>query len=55
MIVPHPFSRAIFVYGDPILVPRDADMEEARLEVERAMNQLADTAENNFDSLWEEG
>lgn len=54
MIVPYPFTRAMFVYGEPIIVPRDADVEEWRLRVERAMNELADNAENNFESLWEE-
>ncbi len=54
MIVPYPFTRAIFVYGEPIFVPRDGDVEEWRLHVERVMNQLADRAENEFDALWEE-
>ena len=54
MVVPLPFSRAIFLYGDPIVVPRDGDVEEWRVRVERAMNDLADEAENNFDELWRE-
>jgi lysophospholipid acyltransferase (LPLAT)-like uncharacterized protein len=45
MIVPRPFSRAVFVYGQPIAVPRDGDVEEWRLKIEREMNDLADSAE----------
>lgn len=52
MVVPYPFTRAIFVYGDPIHVPRDGDVEEWRLRVEQAMNALADEAETKFDELW---
>lgn len=52
MVVPYPFTRAIFVYGDPISVPRDGDVDEWRQTVEKAMNALAEEAENNFDALW---
>lgn len=45
MIVPMPFSRAIFLYGEPLFVPRDGDVEEWRRKVERAINQVADEAE----------
>lgn len=55
MVVPWPFTRAIYVYGEPIHVPRDGDVEEWRARVERALNELADRAENHFDELWEEG
>jgi len=55
MVVPLPFTRAIYVYGEPIHVPRDGDVEEWRARVERALNELADRAENHFDELWEEG
>jgi lysophospholipid acyltransferase (LPLAT)-like uncharacterized protein len=47
-LVPLPFSRGLFVYGDPIEVPREADetlMEEARLRVERALNELTERAD----------
>jgi len=54
MIVPYPFTRAIFLYGEPIVVPRDGDLEGWRGRVERAMNELADRAERDFDVLWEE-
>ena len=55
MVVPLPFTRAIFLYGEPIQVPRDGDAEEWRLAVERSMNALADEAERDFESLWNEG
>jgi lysophospholipid acyltransferase (LPLAT)-like uncharacterized protein len=55
MVIPIPGSRALFLYGDPIVVPRDGDMEEWRLRVEERMNALADEAEHNFDALWVEG
>jgi lysophospholipid acyltransferase (LPLAT)-like uncharacterized protein len=45
MIVPLPFSKALFLYGEPIRVPRDGDVEEWRLRVERTLNDLADEAE----------
>lgn len=54
MLIPLPFSRALFLYGDPITVPRDENVEQARVRVERAMNMLADRAERDFDSLWKE-
>ncbi len=34
MVVPHPFTRAIFLYGDPIVVPRHGDPEEWRERVD---------------------
>lgn len=54
-IVPKPFSRALFLYGRPIVVPRAGDVEEWRLRVEQAMNDLAETAERDFDALWAAG
>ena len=52
MVVPAPFTRAIFLYGEPIVVPRDGDVEEWRLRVESALNALERQAEVNFDQLW---
>ena len=54
MLIPLPFTRALFLYGEPILVPRDGDMEEWRGIVQTRMNDLADTAENTFEELWKE-
>ena len=55
MVVPYPFSRAIYLYGQPVYVPRDGDVEEWRLRVERALNHLANEAEDHFEDLWKEG
>jgi lysophospholipid acyltransferase (LPLAT)-like uncharacterized protein len=47
-IVALPFSRGVFLWGEPIEVPRDADdalLEAKRLDVERAMNSLTDRAD----------
>lgn len=43
MIVPYPFNRLHFAYGDPIRIPRDADaeaLEQGRLQVEQALMDL---------------
>lgn len=47
-VVPMPFSRGVFVYGEPIEVPAQADgaqMEALRLDVERSLNELTTKAE----------
>ncbi|MEO8379433.1 MAG: lysophospholipid acyltransferase family protein [Acidobacteriota bacterium] len=51
-IFPIPFSKAIFLYGEPLFVPRDGEVEEWRLTIETSMNDLADEAERDFDALW---
>lgn len=53
MIVPRPFTKAVFVYGPPIAVPRDGDVEEWRLKIEKEMNDLAEQAERDFESLFQ--
>jgi lysophospholipid acyltransferase (LPLAT)-like uncharacterized protein len=45
MIIPRPFTRGIIVYGEPMLVPRDGDPEEWRLNVEQTLNALSEEAE----------
>ena len=54
MVVPRPFTRAIYLYGAPISVPRHGDVEEWRTKVERVLNDLEAEAERDFDRLWEE-
>jgi lysophospholipid acyltransferase (LPLAT)-like uncharacterized protein len=47
-LVPYPFSRGLFVYGEPIIVPSGAgahEMEKARLAVERALNEVTERAD----------
>jgi lysophospholipid acyltransferase (LPLAT)-like uncharacterized protein len=45
MVVPMPFSRALYLYGAPMFVPRDGDTETWRVALEETMNELADDAE----------
>lgn len=43
-----PFSEGLVLWGDPIAVPRDADMGAKRAEVEAAMIALAHQAESRM-------
>jgi len=46
--VPLPFSLACYAWGEPIWVPADADrarLEEKRVEVEAALNELSNEAD----------
>ena len=54
MICPLPLSRAIYLYGDPFVIPRDGNIEEWRGRVEGVLNELASRAEGQFDDLWKE-
>jgi len=45
MVVPMPFTCVLFLYGAPMLVPRDGDTEMWRVTLEKRMNELADDAE----------
>lgn len=45
MVIPKFFSECVCNYGEPILVPRDGDVEEWRLLLERALNELCEEAE----------
>jgi lysophospholipid acyltransferase (LPLAT)-like uncharacterized protein len=47
-LVPYPFSRGIYVYGEPMLVPRDAgdeQLERMQGELERTLDRLTDEAD----------
>jgi len=47
-LVPLPFTRGLFVYGEPYRIPRDADeveQERHRLAVEAELDRLADLAD----------
>jgi lysophospholipid acyltransferase (LPLAT)-like uncharacterized protein len=47
MIVPLPFGRGLFEYGEALWVPRDADAEaseKARLELERRITEATESA-----------
>jgi hypothetical protein len=45
MVIPIPFTRTVFLYGEPIVVPRDGEVEQWRLRVEQALNELEREAE----------
>jgi lysophospholipid acyltransferase (LPLAT)-like uncharacterized protein len=45
MIVPLPFSKALFLYGTPFVIPRDEDAEAWRMKLADILNALADEAE----------
>ena len=45
MVVPYPFTRAIFLYGEPFSISRNEDIEEARLRIEETLNALTARAE----------
>ena len=50
-LVPLPFNRLVFLLGEPIRVPADADrvtLERLRVELERRLNELVWKAENFF-------
>jgi lysophospholipid acyltransferase (LPLAT)-like uncharacterized protein len=47
-VLPRPFARGVFVYGQPLTVPRRADaraQEEARLALEEEMDRVTDRAD----------
>jgi len=49
-MVPYPFSRGLFLYGNPLWVSREADeasLEMTRLELEVILNRLTDQAEQD--------
>lgn len=47
-----PFSRGVFILGDPIWVPEDSDdnlIEKKRLELEEQLNILTERADRYWD------
>jgi len=47
-VVPHPFARAVALFGEPIAVPRDADrdgLEAKRRELEAALQEITAAAD----------
>jgi lysophospholipid acyltransferase (LPLAT)-like uncharacterized protein len=48
-LIPKLFSKGLFVYGDPVVVPRNADdrtLEAKRLELERELDRITDLADD---------
>lgn len=47
-MVPYPFSKGLFLYGEPLWIPKEADdemLETARLTLEHTLNRLTEQAE----------
>ena len=49
MIVPKPFARATLVFGEPILVNKDEDLELARLRVQAELNKVVERGRWHLD------
>lgn len=47
-LVPYPFSRGLFVCGEPFTVARDADEERQRLSLEAELDRLTDLADHRI-------
>lgn len=48
-IIPKPFSRGVFVYGEPILIPSQGGRDEAyQQKVQEELVRVTETAENYF-------
>ena len=45
MIIPIPFSKGVVMYGEPMIVPREGDIEEWRTRLERTLHELSEEAE----------
>jgi hypothetical protein len=51
-ILPCPFTRGVVVYGEPLFVPREADLrdlEAKRLELENRLNEITERADAAFE------
>jgi len=52
-LLPYPFSKGVFIWGEPIVVDPDGDrthMEEKRALLEKRLNELTERADHYFDS-----
>lgn len=48
-IIPKPFSRAVFVYGEPIRIPKEGGDDEAFVKkIQKEMDRVTQAAENYF-------
>lgn len=53
-LLPYPFSRGVFIWGEPIYVDPEGDrthLEEKRILLEKRLNELTHWADHYFDSL----
>ncbi|MBI5560982.1 MAG: hypothetical protein HY883_06885 [Deltaproteobacteria bacterium] len=52
--MPYPFSKGVFICGDPIVVSKDAgpgELEKKRRELETRLNELTDWADRFFGKI----
>lgn len=52
-MIPYPFSRGVFIWGDPIRVPKDADravLENKRNELEQKLRTITERADQDWES-----
>jgi len=47
--IPQPFTRGVFVMGDPVIVSADDDMDDAIARVQQAMDETQQKADSHFD------
>jgi len=51
-VLPYPFSKGVFIWGEPVHVDSDGDqaeLEEKRLLLEKRLNELTEQADHYFD------
>jgi lysophospholipid acyltransferase (LPLAT)-like uncharacterized protein len=51
-LLPYPFSKGVYIYGDPVYVNPHGDrvhLEERRIILEKRLNELTDQADHYFD------
>ena len=44
-LIPCPFARAVLVYGNPLRVSRDSELEDKRLELEKELREITTEAD----------
>jgi len=50
-IIPHPFTRVVVIYGEPVYVPRDSseeEIEKKKVELEERLVKMTERADHYF-------
>lgn len=53
-IIPYPFSKGVFICGEPIIVNVDSSpeaLEEKRLHLEKILIDITERADNYFENV----
>jgi lysophospholipid acyltransferase (LPLAT)-like uncharacterized protein len=45
MVIPQPFSRGVFMAGEGVSVAAGEDLEQARLKIQNALNEITRRAD----------